>query len=193
LNITSEETWCKHVKRVLSELGFLEIWLNQGVVRKEAFLSILLTRIRDNHTQDFDTKCAQTPRLTVLTKLTENPCRISLYLKCSPAIRKALARLRLSSHSLCIETGRWTKPKSIPRNIRFCSLCEDLVEDEYHFLFVCPRYEHLRRLYIPTENGPMTTDDSLHRVLNSDNIILIRKIGIYVLKATKIRDAAVSV
>ena len=153
---------------------------------------MLITRIRDQHTQDFDTKCLATPRLSIISKLKENPCRISMYLKCSPALRKSLARLRLSSHNLCIETGRWTKPTPTPRDHRFCYFCKDVVEDDLHFLFVCPKYDHLRRLYIPTNISNISTDNSLIDTLNSLNLISIRKIAIFVLKCFKIRDAAMT-
>lgn len=46
--------------------------------------------------------------------------------------RKSLTRLRLSSHRLKIETGRWHKPISIPVDQRKCENCNEL-EDEYHF------------------------------------------------------------
>ena len=58
--------------------------------------------------------------------------------------RKALCRLRLISHRLFIERGRW---KSIPRLDRKCTLCNE-VEDEYHVMLMCPRFAVLRKKYI---------------------------------------------
>ena len=58
--------------------------------------------------------------------------------------RKALCRLRLSSHRLFIERGRW---KSIPRSDRKCTLCNG-IEAEYHFMLICPRYDKLRKKYL---------------------------------------------
>jgi hypothetical protein len=48
--------------------------------------------------------------------------------------RKQLTKLRISSHPLAIETGRYSKPKT-PHNERFCKFCKDQVEDKSHFLF----------------------------------------------------------
>jgi hypothetical protein len=50
-------------------------------------------------------------------------------------VRSLLTKLRLSAHSLAIETGRYCKP-IIPANERFCKACKDKVEDEHHFLIV---------------------------------------------------------
>ena len=60
--------------------------------------------------------------------------------------RKALTRLRCSSHHLAIETGRWTKPIT-PRNQRLCALCL-VIEDEEHFLWDCLINEKERNILI---------------------------------------------
>jgi hypothetical protein len=57
--------------------------------------------------------------------------------------RKALTRLRTSSHSLMIETGRYTKPRKTPVQERLCKLCNE-VEDEVHFLINCNLYKKER-------------------------------------------------
>ena len=46
--------------------------------------------------------------------------------------RNALSRLRISSHRLEVETGRWNKPQRIEYVERKCRLCNKL-EDEFHF------------------------------------------------------------
>jgi len=57
--------------------------------------------------------------------------------------RKVLTRLRLSSHHLKIETGRWHKPCTpIPRNERLCKIC-NVLEDDYHFICEYPVYNDI--------------------------------------------------
>ena len=56
--------------------------------------------------------------------------------------RKSLSRLRLSSHRLEVEVGRWTKPNKTPYERRKCKDC-NVLEDEFHFLFECPLYTDL--------------------------------------------------
>ena len=47
-----------------------------------------------------------------------------------------------------IEKGRHRKPK-IPKEMRFCNVCNTgMVEDEEHFLCICPVYSNLRRDFI---------------------------------------------
>ena len=57
-----------------------------------------------------------------------------------------LTKLRISAHSLAIETGRYGTTK-IPADQKFCKFCPTNVEDEVHFLFQCPQYNLLRNEY----------------------------------------------
>jgi hypothetical protein len=52
-------------------------------------------------------------------------------------ITRELTKLRLSSHSLLIEKGRYFRPK-IKRENRLCSQCNQ-IEDEQHFLIHCTK------------------------------------------------------
>ena len=54
--------------------------------------------------------------------------------------RIALTKLRLSNHKLVIETGRYSKPFKKPAE-RTCPVCKIEIEDEYHFLNICPAYQ----------------------------------------------------
>ena len=67
---------------------------------------------------------------------------IEKYLSCNTneKYRIALTRLRCSSHSLEIEVGRYHYNRTDRQN-RLCKLCNmNMVENEYHFVLVCPAY-----------------------------------------------------
>ena len=52
--------------------------------------------------------------------------------------RKSISQIRLSSHRLAIETGRW---QNIPRENRLCTYCNmGTIESESHFIFECQGY-----------------------------------------------------
>ncbi len=72
--------------------------------------------------------------------------------------RKCLARFRCSNHCLEVEVGRRTKPTKTPLHERLCKMCSlEAIEDEDHFLLVCPAYEHVRNMFreqLPL--GPVT-------------------------------------
>ena len=58
--------------------------------------------------------------------------------------RQALTKFRLSNHTLNIERGRYTSPKT-PKEERYCPFCPSEVEDEVHFLLTCPTYQIPRK------------------------------------------------
>jgi len=56
-------------------------------------------------------------------------------------LRRSLARFRYANHKLQIELGRQVKPVKVPVQQCYCKLCNlGAVEDEDHFLLVCPAY-----------------------------------------------------
>jgi hypothetical protein len=59
--------------------------------------------------------------------------------------RKEFTKLRISSHQLQIELGRYTKPRKTPVENRICKLCNSQeVENEEHFVMSCTLYENAR-------------------------------------------------
>ena len=60
----------------------------------------------------------------------------------SKSATKNLSKLRLSAHTLFIERGRYTRPKT-PRHERVCTECNK-IEDEEHFMLFCKKYDKLR-------------------------------------------------
>jgi hypothetical protein len=65
-----------------------------------------------------------------------------LSLKLLVNITRELTKLRLSSHNLLIEKGRYFRPK-IKRENRLCSQCNQ-IEDEQHFLIHCTKFAIVR-------------------------------------------------
>ena len=61
-------------------------------------------------------------------------------------LRKLYSKLRLSSHDLEVERGRYQKPR-IPREDRLCKMCNVSIEDKEHFFIGCNAYDQLRQQY----------------------------------------------
>jgi hypothetical protein len=71
---------------------------------------------------------------------TLEPCPLYKQQDISESNRVACTRIRLSSHNLRIETGRWAR---IPRDLRQCQ-CKEDIQTEEHVLLRCPLSSHLR-------------------------------------------------
>ena len=72
-----------------------------------------------------------------------------IYLDCVKVkkFRIAMTKLRVASHRLEIEVGRWARPNRVPVDERKYKHCNTL-EDEFHFLLECSLYRELRMQYI---------------------------------------------
>ena len=75
--------------------------------------------------------------------------------------RVALTRIRLSSHNLMVERGRWGSPK-LDIKWRVCKSC-GVVKDEYHCLVECERYRDLQKLYL---NKSLLRKPSVFKLIN---------------------------
>ena len=118
-----------------------DIIQNDMTKRKERMLSAVNTKST--------TYCSVNPDLSVHSVYCSN-------IIVDDDFRVAFTRLRLSSHRLRIETGRWAR---IPRERRLCQ-CGEAVQSEEHVLCECNLVEHLRREYNNEEiifNNFMTT------------------------------------
>ena len=99
--------------------------------------------------------------------------------------RKALAKLRMSPHELLIETVRHT---GIPRENRKCTLCnKNDIEDEYHFVLICPLYNNTRNIYIKRYYINNPSMFKFIELLNSTGNSL-KNLALYVTKAFELRN-----
>ena len=137
-------------------------------------------------------------KLCFYTKIYSNNFKIQEYLKfnCPINLRKKLTKLRISAHSLAIETGRYTNPKT-PKTERFCKFCKDKIEDEHHFLFICPKYEPLRLKYnIVNETGlnnSCISEHSVSKFLNPETWLESKNICNFIKEAFDEKDLPTAV
>ena len=60
----------------------------------------------------------------------------------------ALTKLQLSNHKLAIETGRYSRPFNKKPEERICPICKIEMEDEYHFLNICPHSLPGKKMFV---------------------------------------------
>ena len=120
----------------------MSIWF-----RRENFLCVLKQCLTDIAFQNIDSDINVSSKCSLLkTFMHVRGLQPYLYKPVLPNMRKLISKLRLSSHKLCIETGRYT---SINRNDRICKKCNfGVIEDEFHFILQCPFYVNVRRQYL---------------------------------------------
>jgi len=80
-------------------------------------------------------------------------------------LRRSLARFCCANHKMQIELGRQVKPVKVPVQQRYCKLCNlGAVENEDHFLLVCPAYQSVRERF--RGSLPLTAITPLAKLLS---------------------------
>ena len=98
--------------------------------------------------------------------------------------RNVISKLRLSAHNLAIERGRH---QNVEHRLRKCIYCDvNEIEDEFHFVIVCPKYTYLRNKYINKyyTNRPIML--KFVKRLNSTNIKTLNNFAIFCIKDFKV-------
>lgn len=142
--------WPCKIKKLLAVLGFAEIWNFPDSVLLKQFLPVFKQRLIDCYLQEWRADVSSNGVLRHLYSYVKEQFCYELYLdkiNCK-SFRSALTRLRVSSHRLRIESGRYGRGR-VERHERTCQFCDtNELEDEYHFVLKCSAYENLRSQYI---------------------------------------------
>ena len=135
-NITEEVAVVRSILRICNETPIVEYYESlssdnreKNIIEREHRISSATTSMIQYYTSLVDFKL----RSNIYCSYTDDQCRTTI------------TRWRLSSHKLCIETGRYQVPK-IRREDRKCYLC-DVVEDETHAIYYCPSFSSIRTKY----------------------------------------------
>ena len=142
------KNWVYRVKDILCRYGFQYVFYNNENIDHKMFIGVFKQRIIDCFLQEWQSSINESSLLDTY-KLFKANFEYETYLDILPLnLRSMLSKLRLSSHSLRIQTGRYSNV-CLPRNERICLYCTTRdIEDEYHFVITCPVYTEIRKKYI---------------------------------------------
>jgi hypothetical protein len=183
----NKTNWCTLLKDLLCSLGFVDAWIFQGVGDTEMFLAVVQQRLSDQFIQNWNAKLNQSSRALFYNTIAS--FRFQPYLECFNIHNffQLFTRLRVSSHRLHIEAGRWTKLTRTPISDRKCITCNK-VEDEYHFIIECVMYIDIRKKYIARKYWIRPSMYKFVDLMNSENKNILKNLGIYINKAFIIRN-----
>ena len=141
--------WLKQVKDILCNNGYLYVWENPWCVDQDKFPIHFKQRLIDIFIQSVLSEL-DANRVLTLYKVIKLQFDYAPYLDLirSKFLRIQLTKLRLSSHLLRIESGRYERNR-LDRSLRTCQICNTGdIEDEYHFILIRNQYLDLRVKYI---------------------------------------------
>ena len=158
-------------------------------VNANVFLPILKLRLRDHYITLWNEKISLSSSLYVYREFSSGICMSSYLEKLDnkKKYRKALSKIRLSSHDLNIKTGRH---RHIERSERKCLVCDtNDIEDEFHFILTCPLYENIRKVYIKMYFYRNPSMYKFIQLLKNENMTHLKNLAKYIIEAFKLREA----
>jgi len=154
-----------------------ELWLLQNTTN----ISIhhIKQRIIDIYHQTWKTSVDESNRLSTYSwykrVLTQDIYLDKIHIR---KFKIAFTRFRVSSYYLFIEKGRHF---NINRTDRLCIYCHmNVLENECHFLLVCPFYNNLRKQYFKPYFCHWPTKQKLITLMTSTNKITLLNVSKYI-------------
>lgn len=172
----NNKNWAFHIKTMLNQIGMSNVWLQQNA--ETINIQIIKLRILDIYKQSWYTNINNSSRLESYS-LHKHTFELEQYLNVinKDKHRIALTKFRVSSHNLEIEKGRH---ENTPRENRKCRNCPlNLIETEYHFLLVCPKYYNLRRKFLKPYFCRWPTLQKYETLLSSTNVKSLNNLASY--------------
>ena len=189
LNLADPDSWVCQVKLILATVGFGDIWINQGVHggNENGFLNCFLQRLVDINKQNWLSGISDLARVPLYKNFKKANYFETYLSKINYRSYQVLfTKLRCGLLDLTIHSGRINK---VQRHNRLCTFCNlGQIEDEFHFLFICPIYAELRNLYIPKLFTRNPTVVRFCSFLKTDNPLVLKHICIFVEKALEMRS-----
>ena len=180
--------WAADIKTLLDSYGFSYIWLSQNEANLDNFHIVFKQRVYDVFVQSWNNNINTSSTLCSY-KLFKPVFEYEKYLCLLPTkFRISMSRLRLSSHKLHIETGRYAQNRT-ERHERYCAICNKRdIEDEYHFICVCEAYQQLRAIYIKPYFFRNPSVYKFNQLMQCDNRTLLN-LGKFIYGAFTMRNS----
>ncbi len=138
------KTWVAVIETIASKAG---ISLPDSTkLRKQTFKKMVKSTLQKQFADEWATSLLNYPKLECYRLFKINFSSESYLLNIMPSkYRSSLTKLRVSSHPLGIEKGRYTRPKT-PRHQRICDRCDvNAIDDEFHFVINCTAFNNPRQ------------------------------------------------
>ena len=146
------------------------------------FLAIFKQRVRDSFIQIWNSELAESSMARFFRNTSDFGFKAYLNIVTVKKFRRALSRLRMSSHRLEVEMGRWKRPVKVAYGERKYRVY-GVLEDEFHFLIECPIYVNLRAKYIKRYYYISPSMYKLVELFSTNNNRDIQNLATYVYKA----------
>ena len=167
-NYLNGSCWARRISSFIDHLGFSNV--REYFNPEFNYFPFYKRRIRDQYLQIWNEDIRKNSKLDYFKNFkTQFGYEEYLDKINNDSLRKYFTRLRLCSHNLEIEFGRFSR---INREDRLCKLCNlNSIESEYHFLMCCPKYYSIRKKYFKNISWPTIQKFNSFMFTNNKSIL----------------------
>ena len=177
--------WVSKVKGTQTENGFGFVWLNQGVGNECQFLTEFKDRIISSYRQTLHANMENSEKYTWYLSF-KNVFEIERHLMHVTHRRHRCNLVRFRTRTLGLGSVKKWYEAAVSG---ICPVCKDdtSLDDEIHFLFLCPFFENIRTKYITT-NKFVSHSDALIELFSTKNEDVVCALAKYVTEAMDVRE-----
>ena len=122
----------KTLEDIFNNLGMTNIWLSINLSSVRSLIDDVKIQTKLLMLQQWNSDKSSSSRGKTYSIFKENHCLENQFILLPQTLWTSLLKFRTSNHYLPIETGRWNNS---PVDHRTCILCNNDIEDEFHYLF----------------------------------------------------------
>ena len=193
-------TFTNFIANNLNKIGMGNIWRDQLIHNKDLsndkkLILDIKQRMKDMSSQTIISTLTEKPSKLNFLAIYKNDHKFEKYLQMDNfEHRRAITKIRSSSHKLEIETGRWC---NIPRENRICQNCAlNKVEDEFHLLFECQMHVAERTKLFDVLKYKMNIglppshpqEETIKNIFSTDDLTALNAFGKFISDALKKRE-----
>ena len=193
----------QYIINKLNKIGMPNVWREQLTQHRDfskdtKLITCIKRRLTDISSQTIMSALGENQGKLLFLKQTKEIHNFESYLRINNfENRRAITKLRTSSHKLEIETGRWNK---IPRDQRICKNCIlNKIEDENHLLFECQMYATDRNEFYNNIKSKLKVDLShsqthekrIQEIFYSEYLGALNALGKFVKNALQKRESTI--
>ena len=184
--------WLKHIQRILNHCGLSYVHDEVSNLDPAGIILEVKERLNDQYIQKWREDLAKSNKMRTY-RIFKSVFQMEKYLYLPLHLRTAIAKFRLSCHSLYSYRDRAVCKTYITE--RVCQTC-NVMEDEKHFLLVCPRTQSLPE-YVSLQNiceqvirnfNSLSIDNKFSSMMSCQEPNLIYHLARLIYVALKYRD-----
>jgi hypothetical protein len=170
--------WIVHVKQILDNCGLSYLWdTAPDALNPKWVKSILNLKIDDRAKQEWYSEVNENSKC-INYRIFKNEFGFERYLtQLYGKKRILLTKFRCGNSKLPVITGRYA---GIIRNERLCTMCNNSIGDEYHYILECPAMRTKRALFLKPYYCKNHNTQKLHQLFNTSSKIQLGALSTFI-------------